>query len=326
MIKELSWYLERGRFANLASELEGSLKRYEGAKKEGQDESALSPLREEARLLFEEHSVRSGLREEGNSFINIDAEFFDGKALDEQAKDGFIKNIVKGHCYQKNLWLYMGTTGLMTPISKAGMAKQGQRHENYLPIEYKKKHPRKKPLEGKFGKDTALFYVYGDGTVSQEYQPEKAKMKFDRLRGGSEMDFSKGWNPNEVVKKEGWHGKWDHTGTWVWQEGAKENSPAAAAGIPAVIELVRIGDTAVLHDPGGLLLTAPMLMYLTESGEPYGNLELDREKTLEEIRRALGDMGASAIGSVCGIDGGSGEKLDAYREVLKDLAAPGLEA
>ena len=324
MIRELAWYLEEDRYTNLAAELEGSLRRYEEAKKESQDEGVLSPLREDARLLFEDHSVRSGLRESGKAFINIDAEFFDGDVINEEAKDAFVKNIVMGHCYQKHLWLFMGTTGLMTPISKGVMAKEGRRYEEFLPIEYKKKNPSKKPLADRVGKNEALFYVYGDGTASQEYMPEKAKIRFDRLKPRSSIDFSKGYHPENLVSKDGWHGTFDHTDTWVMVESREKRSDAVSA--PVSIELVRSGNGVILYDPGMLLLSSPLLMYVTENGEPYGNLSLDREKTLDEIRRTLKAMGVSGVSAVGGISGAGEEKLQAYREVLKDLAAPGLEA
>jgi len=323
MLRELSWYLESGRFAGLAADLEGSLKRYEDARKEGHEESALSPLREEARLLFEEHCVRSGLREGDNSFINIDAEFFDGDTLNDEAKDEFIKNIVKGHCYQRILWTYMGTTGSMTIISKTEMTKQGFRYEDYLPIEYKKNNPAKKPLADRMGKNEELFYVYSDGTISKEYFPEKTKIQFDRLKGKSGIDFSKGWNPNSSVKKDGWYGAWDHSGTWVKLDGKKGES--FTGGKPLTIELIRSGDGAILYDPGMLLLSSPLLMYVTESGEPYGNLELDREKTLDDLRAAVKVMGVSGIGAIGGISAVTPETLEAYKEVLKELAAPSLK-
>ena len=41
MIRELSWYLESGRFSGVAEELEGSLRKYEEAKKAGGDGDAL---------------------------------------------------------------------------------------------------------------------------------------------------------------------------------------------------------------------------------------------------------------------------------------------
>jgi outer membrane lipoprotein-sorting protein len=324
MKQEMSWYVESGRFSGIYKNLEGKLGNYAAAKKHGAGEDELYPLREEARLLFEDHAVRSGLREEGSSFINIDAEFFDGEELNKEASDGFIKSILKGHGYQSILWMYMGTTGSMTVVSKREMAAQGLRYENYLPVEYKKKHPPQKPFANRVGNNEELFYIYGDGSISKEYVAEKAKMRFNRLQDTSGMDWKKGYDPNGNVVKNGWHGKWDHNGVWVKEKGEEARSAAAGKDGLVTIELVRNGDGVILYDPGNLLLTAPMLMYLTESGEPYGNLEFDREKTLIDIRKALTAMGVSGIGAVAGIEDGDKTALSAYKEVLVDLAAPTL--
>ena len=321
MLKELSWYLEDNRFTNLVTELDGSLKRYEAAKRENMAEESLTKLREESRLLFEDHCVRSGMREEGKSFINIDAEFFSGDALDQEAADAFIKNIIKGHCYQKVLWTYMGTTGLMTVISKDEMAKQGLRYEDYLPIEYKKKNPPKKPMADLIDKNTELFYMYADGTISKEYYPEKAKIRFDRLTDKSGIDWKKGYDPNGEIKKDGWHGEFDHSGTWVRVEENKATGIGSVEREPLTVEVIKSGDAAILYDPGMRLLSSPLLMYMTEKGEAYGNLEMDLDKTIAEIREAVKKLGAASIRAICGIAPNQADKLEAYKEVLKDLAA-----
>ncbi|MDR0312031.1 MAG: hypothetical protein LBI14_00375 [Treponema sp.] len=326
MVRELSWYLESGRFSSLVEELEGSLKKYEAAKKEGCKENALSPLRENTRALFEDQCVRSGLREDKASFVNIDAEFFNGNALDETAVNTFMKNIIKGHCYQKVLWTYMGTTGSFSPVSKAEMSNQGLRYDDYLPIEYKKNRSAKKPLEDTLGKGTELFYMYGNGTVGKEYNPEKARLAFNRLEDKSGIDWKTGYDPNGSIKKDGWHGAYNHNGIWAKVEDAKRDAnPANQPGM-VPIELIRHGDVAILHDPGMLLLSSPLLVYFTESGEPYGNLEMDREGTVKEIRETLEKMGVKRIGVIGGIAPDNPEILSSYREILKDLAAPDLAA
>ena len=326
MVQELAWYLESGRFSSLVEELEGSLRKYEAAKKGGRDESTLSLLRENARSLFEDHCVRSGLRESEASFINIDVEFFDGNILDETAVNAFMKNIIKNHCYQKVLWTYMGTTGLLSPISKTEMAKAGLRHEDYLPLEHKTKRHAKKPFEQSMGKSTELFYLYGDGTASREYDPGKAKVKFNRLEDTSGVDWKAGYDPNGTVQKNGWHGKYDHSGTWVRVEDKEAKRDPAGKEGTASIELIRNGDTAILHDPGMAMLSSPLLVYATELGEPYGSLAMDREATVDTIREMLETMGVSGIGAIGGIDSENPELIVAYREVLRELAAPSLEA
>jgi len=322
MVKELSWYLEEGRFSNLTEELEGSLKKYEAAKDSGA--ASVTALREEARLLFEEHSVRSGLREAEHPYINIDAEFFSGGALDHGACDTYIKNIIKGHCYQKVLWTYMGTTGALTAISKSEMADSGLRYEDYLPIEYKKKNPVKKPLADITGIDEELFYIYGDGGISREYYPDRAKMRFNRLEDKSGVDWNKSYDPNGSVKKAGWHGEYDEGGTWVRvEEGA--GSGGTSAGATVLLELLKYGDGAILYDPGMQLLASPILMYAGEGGEVYGCLEGDNARLVEDIREKLKEMGIPEITAIGGVSGDS-KVLGSYREALKGLAGAELKA
>ena len=129
MIKELNYYITTNRFSQIAEELETTVRSYaEDIGKKGEIE-----LRENAHKLCSSHLVSSGLRSKSNSFINIDAEFFDGNELIEANLNRFIKDVLKAHGYQKVLWEYMGTTGLMTEISKAAMKTDGFSYENYLP-------------------------------------------------------------------------------------------------------------------------------------------------------------------------------------------------
>jgi hypothetical protein len=326
MIRELSWYLESGRFSQTAEELEGSLRRYAEAKDTGAQEDVMHSLREDARALFEDHCTRSGLRSDEAAYINIDAEFFNGNTLDETAMNSFIKNIIKGHCYQKVLWTYMGTTGLFTQISKSEMTQAGLNYDDYLPLEYKKNWQLKKPLEASSGKSAMIFYQYGDGTVSTEYIQEKAKVRFDRLADNSGMDWKAGYDPNGSVKKDGWYGVYDYTGTWVRVDKAEDGNVPVNRASAVTLELIRDGNTAILYDPGMQLLTSPLLLYVTESGEPYGELSPDRERTVKEIDKALKSLGVTGISAIGGITDGKPELLEAYREVLGGRVLPELKA
>jgi len=320
MIKEIGWYLENGRFSNLAEKLEASLKNYEEAKGKEQSEDVLDTLREEARLLFEEHCVRSGMREKETPFINIDAEFFNGNTLDEAAMNSFIKNIIKGHCFQKVLWTYMGTTGSFTAISRAEMANAGLKYDDYLPLEYKGKSNAKKPLKELTEQDTELFYMYGDGTVSKEYVAEKAKLNFNTLEDKSGINWKAGYDPNGSVKKDGWHGEYDYNESWVRvDEKITENRDRDLPGA-VTIELIRNGDSAILYDPGMLLLSPPVMMYLTGDGEQYGNLSMDKAGTVERIKETLKKMGIEKISAISGIAPDKPELLAAYKALLGETA------
>jgi hypothetical protein len=324
VVKEIGWYLESGRFGRLAEEMEASLRNYESAKRAGQGEDALTELREEARALFEENCVRSGLRDREESFINIDAEFFSGNALDEPAMNAFINNVIKGHCFQKVLWTYMGTTGSFTVISRAEMANQGLRYDDYLPLEYRNNRRIKNPLEDRAGVGAEIFYMYGDGTVSKKYDAEKARLNFNTLEDRSGINWKESYDPNGSVRKDGWHGEFDYNGSWVRVEeksgGYRRESYSGAVSI----ELIKNGDNAILYDPGMLLLSAPMITYLTEDGETYGSLAIDKEDTVRGIRETLGKMGVSKISAVGGITADKPELLSEYQALLGDTALPEL--
>jgi hypothetical protein len=318
--------LEDGRFSGLAGELRESLERYGAAKEAGRGEEELRGLREEARQLFEDHCVRSGLRSPEASYINIDAEFFEGNLLDGRAADTFIKNILKGHGYQRILWTYMGTYGSFTEITKMEMAEQGQQYADYLPAAYRQQNPPKKPLEGQIGPNEVLVYMYSDGSVSGEYNAEKARFRLDALGDRSGVNWKAGYDPNGGIERTGWHGTFNEAGEWV----RVEDSGDAARNKPGEgdfgLELLRDGERVILHDPGRILLSGSFIEYLTEWGEVYGKQETDREAVLEDIRAGLAEMGGTEIGAVsCGAAVEMKGRLEAYREVLGELGASGLE-
>jgi hypothetical protein len=326
MLKELAWYMDDNRFTNIATELQESIDKYAGAKEAGAGETVLSPLRESARFLFEEHCVRSGLRNKEAPYINIDAEFFEGNKPDQKSLDIFINNILKNHGYQRVLWMFMGTTGSFTQISKNEMSRQGLQYEDYLPIEYKATHPPKKPLEDRLGENEVPIYLYSDGTVSMEYSPPKARFRLDALADRSGIDWKEGYNPNGAVLKEGWHGEFNGEGAWVRVDETFEDasSPVLWNGKSKSIEIIKYGNTAILYDPEMTLLTADMILYLTEGGETYGNLTVDNEETVKEIKKSLEEIGVDNITAIAGVKGETAALTKAYGEVLKELAAADL--
>jgi hypothetical protein len=329
MVRELSWYLDDNRFTNMAAELQGSVEEYESMLQSGSDEETVSVYREKTRELFEDHCVRSGLRDLENHYVNIDAEFFDGNKLNQDALDDFIKNILKGHCYQKVLWTYMGTTESFTQISKIEMERAGLKYEDYLPIEYKKNQAKKEPLNETLEDNVVPFYIYGDGSISTEYFHDKARLQFDTLADTSGVNWGEGYDPNGNIKKEGWHGGYDAEGTWVRID-ETENAKVDQAGWKPgtqTIEVLKDGDTAILYDPGMILLSPEILLYLTEAGEEYGKLRVDQRHTVEEIQKTLKELGVSKIGAISvGIAMLREDTVEQYRAVLGELATEEIEA
>lgn len=320
MIKELSWYFEDNQFTNLYKELKTSIEEYEEAKKHEDAQDEQYRLRENARELFEEHCVKSGLRKKELLYINIDTEFFNGDIIDEIAFNRFIKNIIKGYCYQKVLWQYMGTTGSYTEISKSDMSAQGQKYENYLPLEFTNTHPRKKTLKETASDNTVPIYLYSDGTVSNQYDKEKARYRHDALSDKSGMNWNKSYDPNDMIIKNNWYGNFNTAGSWekITNEQNKEERESNLK--TQEIKIIKDGDSAILYDPGMVLFDAGSLMYLTEDGNEYGRLENDIDQTMKAVREKLSSLGSRNIKAV-GIPNNDNEKLlDHYRSKLKDLA------
>ncbi|MDR2588992.1 MAG: hypothetical protein LBC67_06150, partial [Spirochaetales bacterium] len=327
MIREIAWYFEDARFTNMAETLEKSVSAYAEALASGAAENDIRARREEARSLFEAECAASGLKAEGyaagGSFINIDAEFFTSGNLDREALNACIKNIIKGHCYEKTLWLYMGTTGTFTALSKAAMRREGRAWEDLFPRAYRKKYPRKNPLEKKCGGDVVL-YAWNDGTFSRNYLPEKARWRFDALRDKSGFDWKEGYDPNAEVAKKGWRGGFDDEGVWRRCDSSGEGGSERPVESPPLF-LINRGCFAMLYDPQGFLFSQEEIFYFTEDGGLYGKLSPDMEKTARKIRAALTGMGLTSIGEAAGPSGCEEEAVNrACRALFKEIVSPGL--
>ena len=325
MIREISWYLKENRFAEVAREIESAVGDYASARKSGATGEELQALRERARGLCERHIGESGYREGQSTFVNVDAEFMTGDSVDEKALDSFIKEIIKAHCYQKVLWTYMGTTESFTQITKMEMRNQGLSYDKYLPESYKKTAPQKKPLGKKIDVNAVPIYAYSDGSASQTYDPDRARVRFDALGDASGIDWKKGYDPNASVSKDGWHGAFDDTGTWVKVERRKDSAEPAknGTGIPDSVKIVRTGDSATIIDNDRALLESRELRYVTEGGELYGALDADPAATTAAVSEALAAMGIKKVAAVsAGAEGVTDRKVaEAYRKALGPLAA-----
>lgn len=306
MLKELSWYIETNRFTNIVGEIEEKAAAYSEALRT--DAENREELRDDLRELCQWHMEKSGYRTESVSYINIDMEFFNGHEINRAALDTFEKEIIKAHMYQKHLWEFMGTTGSMTVISKSAMRRDGFAYESFLPLEYRKAHRAKSPLSGILKENPAAvpFYIYPDGTVSDEYNPEKSKYRLDALRDKSGFDWTrKGWDPNYEVQKDGWHGEYDETGIWTMvREGMGEYEKTGYAGARfekfPEIEILKDGDSAILYDPDYSLISTFGRIFLLADGGIYGAEQENAEKTVSLIKDAMAETGIKSIKAVCG--------------------------
>lgn len=329
MIRELAWYIESGRFMGIVEELEETAASYAASLAAGSEDAG--ERGEEFRTLCRWHMKKSGFRADEAETMDTDAEFFDGAEVRRTALDRFEKEVIKAHMYQKHLWEFMGTTGSMTVISKSAMAQDGFNYGAYLPIEHLRNTPQKSPLARALKGQTAAvpIYQYLDGSVSTEYDTDRAAARFDVLKDKSGFDWSsEGWDPNYEVEKNGWHGEYSPDGTWtlVHENGpeARDTLRSTAESIPP-LELIRDGDGAILYDPGTSLLSPALRVWLLEDGSVYGAEKTDFRKTAELIRNALGRMGAKNITAVCTGDGkkkSAARMMPAYRAALGELISP----
>ena len=299
MIKEYNYYITTNRFSQIAEELDSAVRSY--ADSIGKD--AEKELREKARQLCSEHLVKSGIRNKNNSFINIDAEFFEGGELVEANLNRFIKDVLKAHGYQKILWEYMGTTGMMTEISKAAMQEDGFNYENYLPAELREKEASRKSF--------------------------RLNRNFNRLKDDSGFDWGKGYDPNDTIKKNGWYSDYDINGVWTrfTEDDEKRHGERKEKSIKKyVIRLIKTQNGCLLYDPDMILLNPILLWYLNQEQEVYGAEESNTALIVEEIHSQIKRLGAEKITEIAF----NGAKLEAgsetgrkeeYIKILGNLAS-----
>lgn len=305
MIKEYNYYITTNRFSQIAEELETTVRSYaENIGKKDENE-----LREKARSLCSSHLVSSGLRSKENSFINIDAEFFDGGELIEANLNRFIKDVLKAHGYQKVLWEYMGTTGMMTEISKSAMKIDGFNYENYLPAGLKEKEAAK----GKI----------------------KLNRNFNRLQDDSGFDWSRGYDPNDTIEKKGWFSDYDENGVWTRYvtNGENENTEKLNSSEKIFkIKLIKTEKGCMLYDPGMILLNPILLWYLTQDDEVYGAEESDTIELVQTIKEQLVELKNEKITEVSfgSLKNKNTKEIEVlckkYKAILRDAAENKLTA
>ena len=319
MLREIAWYIESGRYSGIASEIDGAIQEYKETLSSG-SEKEQRKAREMARAICENHTKKSGFNPDA-TFINIDVEFFNGKALDETALDLFIKEIIKAHGYQRILWTYMGTTGSMTAISRNAMETEGLDLDSYLPASVKQQKIKKQAISTE--PNTVPIYVYSDGSINQIYDRKKARLTFDALKDSSGFNWNKGYDPNDTIKKDTWFGAFDNEGTWtrIEKNNSKEQSHNKSGEFVSKLMLIKNGNTAILHDPGNLLLNPAHFLWLTSEGQEYGVLETSPEDTINSIRTNLQKLGVTSISGIsCNSNKNLNDVTKKYKKILGDLA------
>ena len=298
MIKEYNYYITTNRFSQIADDLDSAVRSYAKAIDKQNDEAA--ELREQARKLCSDHLIKSGLRNKSNSFINVDTEFFEGGELVEENLNKFIKNILKAHGYQKILWEYMGTTGLMTEISKSAMESDGYKYENFIPASLREVEFNKKKL--------------------------RLSRNFNRLNDDSGFDWNKGYDPNYSIEKKGWFSDYDENGVWTRFSTSMENKFSESninQEKKFIIKLIKTNRGCMLYDPDMILLNPILLWYFTQDNEIYGAEESDTSKMVEEIRVQMTELGVKQITEIAWkkSDSNISEKKENIFEQYKSILA-----
>ena len=320
LMKEYLWYVQPGRYSAIAQEIEEAVQSYAISKNQSSKKKK-DRLRAAAQQLCAHHLVHSGIREEQNVCINIDAEFCSEGTVNQENLNRFIKEIIKAYCYQKVLWEYMGTTSSFTCISKLAMEQDGFVYEDYLPVSYKRDAAQKAAEKIKRENKVPL-YAYTDGTVSEHYDKKKARFSFNALKDTSGFNWTKGYDPNDTVEKKGWHGAYNKDGYWVKVNESEHTEELGSIRQPVVqpLQLIKEKEGALLYDSSGFFSETSDILYIDALLHVYAHSQNDKTATVERIKEALQDLGVHTISHVACPGVGKKETRERYRKALGKLA------
>ena len=325
LMKEYLWYVQPGRYSAIAQEIEQAVQSYAISKNQSSKKKK-DRLRAAAQQLCAHHLVHSGIREEQNVCINIDAEFCSEGTVNQENLNRFIKEIVKAYCYQKVLWEYMGTTSSFTCISKLAMEQDGFVYEDYLPVSYKRDVAQKEAEKIK-RENKVPIYAYTDGTVSEHYDKKKARFSFNTLKDTSGFNWTKGYDPNDTVEKKGWHGAYNKDGYWVKVNESEHTEEIGSVRQPVVqpLQLIKEKEGALLYDGLGFFSETSDILYIDALLHVYAHSQNDKTATVERIKEALQDLGVHTISHVACPGVGKKETRERYRKALGKLARDDLQ-
>ncbi|MCK5520656.1 MAG: hypothetical protein KAI81_06055 [Candidatus Marinimicrobia bacterium] len=125
------------------------------------------------------------------------------------------KNMVLYYTEQRIKWTFAGTTYNYTPILIRKLEEKGIDYPDLLPVELKKRYLEKQRDKQIYNKDAAFhLFLYADGAISDKYIQEKARFSFDKCKDKIGFDWSKGYSPDNKVKKDGWTAGFNKNGVW----------------------------------------------------------------------------------------------------------------
>ncbi len=311
MIDELLSYFSKDSYTKKDEEIQKAFDLYEeGLSLDGPEGEA---RKEEARHSIESQLVASGQAEQDSVFFNPD-EFFPGGRRDSERIDAFRKDMLLNRSSQQMLWSFAGTTGAMTVLTEKHLESLGRNLEDLKPAGMRRNRIKKNSAAET---GSSRIYLYGDGSVSETYNKEKARLRFDRTsdKGGFDWNREK-YDPNYRVEKQGWFGALNKEGDWVMVDetsGRQGGITAEPEGQTREIRMVSTLDGPVIFDTALLLVQEEEEYYYTLEGELYGAVKNDPDAAWKRVEAEL--KGTSPVGVVLP-QGTPDEVKKVYREKL----------
>ena len=220
---------------------------------------------------------------------------------------------------------FSATTSAMTVITQRAMEEEGQSYDTLLPAELRRKRSdaRKNqtaPTVDEHGQAVVKAYVYADGTVSQQYDAQRARIKLNRLQDKSGFDWKAGYSPNNDVKKLGWDAGFDQNGVWTQFKTANPQTENRGADISmgtpteSNVRYLFVDNELYLDDRDGLLSDGETSDYYDVQGQLYGQVGTDRLVTAERLIQTAASQGCTRIAGII-----SRKTADQYRVVYGPL-------
>ena len=269
-------------------------------------------------------------------YISLDKEFFTEEgSLDEKRLEKFQKDMIRHYSKEQIRWTFAGTTSCYSPVTLKALKKQNISYPEMLPLEIKREYQDKEKEKDYTTRTPGKFYayMYPDGSVSSEMIQEKKTVKLDSLQDNSGFDWGSGYSPDNVVKKRGWHAGFN--GNEVWEKmdmdenagfmAARDYDPVAlftGSEANGKLGILSFLDASLLFDIDSLLMEGEQENFYTLSGELYGAREMDKERSLDQLKKNLKRNKVSRLSAIV-LRKATKEAVMFYKKVLGDFILPG---
>ncbi|MBN1423921.1 hypothetical protein JXA88_05125 [Candidatus Fermentibacteria bacterium] len=330
-------YFKSGFYQERCRAITAAVEEYAQARaKPDESRDELAARRSEVERLLARMAVESGLREEEESFLAVDGEFFpESGELDRKRLYSFVRAILYGYALQELKWMFAGTTVCLTPITRRTLAEAGIRYEDLLPLELQRRRRRDLQLRHASthpNRDT--MFVYPDGRMRGIYLPEAARVSYAELEDRSGFDWRSGYSPGRWIRREKWLAGFNERGEW--ERIDFDRDLPLVRQLPAddllrfFTDRLEIGaeelyfiavpflDEALLFDTRSRLMSEDERRYYSVTGELYAVRTVDRQGSIEAVRSQLKRMGVEKLTGIV-----AGDDLEAtqtyYRRAFADL-------